>query len=418
MAAINSFQELELHIAQKLFTLEPNKNAFFSTYSIIQALALLLINHEKLNQSEQAHLLNLPWSNYLQISENELDSIEKITIKLANVIYADKTLTLKDEVFQSIAKTKNSKIENLDFKNDPEVSRLLINDFVAKNTNDLIKDLLPMNSIDSSTASVLVNCIYFYGNWLKPFEERTTRPMTWFGSTDLKFDAMSQKNNKLMIMRDNQKFPGYEMARIPYTERIGFYVILDREAKSYDQCYKNLVSGVDNNRIRQKSSEDSLGILNHFQAMKAETRSPGGGNDGITLILPKFNFSASLKPKEVLEKLGVPMKTNGLAIEPLEVDDVIHKAVIKVDEKGTEAAAATAMIMMRCAMISRPIPPFIVDRPFLFVIYDDQAEKMLFTGYLQEPEKDSTENSLLPKPEPKKKNKKHKKKVQQLCPTQ
>ena len=383
MAAINSFQNLELHLAQKLFTLKPNENAFFSTYSIIQALALLLINHEKLNQSERAHLLNLPWSNYLQISENELDSIEKITIKLANVIYADKTLTLKDEVFQSIAKTKNSKIENLDFKNDPEVSRLLINDFVAKNTNDLIKDLLPMNSVGSDTASVLVNCIYFYGNWLKPFENRATRPMAWFGSKDSKFDAMSQKNNKLMIMRDNQKFPGYEMARIPYTERIGFYVILDREAKSYDQCYKNLVSGVDNNRIRQKSSEDSLGILNHFQAMKAETRS---GNDGITLILPKFNFSSSLKPKEVLEKLGVPMRTNGLAIEPLEVDDVIHKAVIKVDEKGTEAAAATAMEWM-AECWNEPLPPFIVDRPFLFVIYDDLAEKMLFTGYLQEPEK-------------------------------
>jgi len=115
MAAIKSFQELELHLTQQLFTLKPNENAFFSTYSIIQALALLLINHEKLNQSEQAHLLNLPWSNYLQLSENELNSIEKITIKLANVIYADKTLPLKDEVFQSIAKTENSKIENLDF---------------------------------------------------------------------------------------------------------------------------------------------------------------------------------------------------------------------------------------------------------------------------------------------------------------
>ena len=80
------------------------------------------------------------------------------------------------------------------------------------------------------------------------------------------------------------------------------------------------------------------------------------------------------------------MRTNGLAIEPLEVDDVIHKAVIKVDEKGTEAAAATAMEWM-AECWNEPLPPFIVDRPFLFVIYDDLAEKMLFTGYLQEPEK-------------------------------
>ena len=106
----------------------------------------------------------------------------------------------------------------------------------------------------------------------------------------------------------------------------------------------------------------------------------------IELVLPKFESSKTLSLKETLAKFGIPLVTTDLAHEALEVDEVVHEAVVKVDETGTEAAAATAVMMMRCAMISRPPPPFYVDRPFVYVIYDAKNDRILFSGNFVKPE--------------------------------
>jgi len=257
----------------------------------------------------------------------------------------------------------------LDFKNDHEVSRLIINDFVSQNTNNLIKDLLKAGTVKPETASVLVNCIYFYGNWLEPFKEHATHPFPWLGQKNKKFLAMNQKNENLKILRNHPNFGDFELLRIPYTERVGFYVLLDRKAPDASSLTKN-----------------NFEILNKFSEMRKNMVDHGARGDKISITLPKFEMSSEHSPKDIVQKLGFPMITNDLTHEALEVDDVIHKAVIKVDEKGTEAAAATAVMMLRCAMIERGPPPFIVDRPFLYFIFDDEVEKMLFSGFMYEPE--------------------------------
>jgi len=373
---INSHEHLELTLAKELLN-NQQSNTFFSSFSILQAIALLVLNHESLDKSKINHVLGLDWNNYLQKTEEQLQKLSDksskhgetpVTLNLANVIYADKTLKIKDEIYQILKQTtKNSKIENIDFKNEPDTSRIIINDFVEQKTKNLIKNLLPNGFVDSDTRSILLNCIYFYGNWKTSFEEHNTKPFPWAGSPNnknKKFLAMSQKNKNLQILRNHQKFKTLELLRIPYNNNVALYIILNRH---------------------EDNIKNPANIFSKIYEMRDEMEDHNG--DSINIILPKFNIEKELKPKEIIQKIGFPMTTNSLAHEPLQVDDIIHKAVIKVDEKGTEAAAATAIKMTRCAMIPRKsTPPFIVDRPFVFAIFDDLHEKILFSGYFHEPE--------------------------------
>lgn len=204
--------------------------------------------------------------------------------------------------------------------------------------------------------------------------------MQWMKNPNQQFKAMRNEDKGLKVLRNHQKYGSLEMLRIPYKgpennprqagQNVGFYVLLDRTAENLEATKTSLLTG------------DNAGI-NKFYDMKNDLAIERGE---MLYSLPKFELEATYQPKEILGKLGFPLTITALAHEPLAVDDVIHKAVCKVDERGTEAAAATAIMMLRCSMPMRQIDPFFVDRPFVFYIYDDLHDQMLFTGFLGQPE--------------------------------
>jgi len=361
----SEWSNLEFTLSSELLKLKPYESSFFSTFSIIQALGLLVLNNKTPNKLP---FPKVDWETILNKSETELSSIENITLKIANVIYADHTLVLNNNIPELVKDLKSSRIENLDFLKNSDKSRHHINNFVEKETNGLIKNLLQNGAVDEDTRSILLNCIYFYGSWRTPFDKDATHDYAWMSERTKKFKMMYQKNGHAKILR-NQENNNLEMLRLPYSagSNIGFYVILDRAAKTEQDAYKSLVL--------------SDVVAKNFHNFKASLGSYGK----IKIYLPKFEAESTFNDiKETIGKLGFPLANNDLALEPLIVSKIIHKAVCKVDEKGTEAAAATAIRMTRCLVIEDE-PPFIVDRPFLYMIYDDKHNKMLFSGYFHQP---------------------------------
>ena len=175
---------------------------------------------------------------------------------------------------------------------------------------------------------------------------------------------MWKKTDKCRLSRTGGKD---EMLELPYgnhdqfadnsNEHIKFYVMLNRDGNDIP--------------------------IDEFKFLYSSLRRPVAKME---IVLPKFKIESKLGIKSILEKVGVPMKNSDLAHQPLEVSDAIHQAVIDLDEKGTEAAAATAIMMMRCAMIPRETEdPFIVDQPFKFLIYDSEHDVVLFSGKFQTP---------------------------------
>ena len=345
---IESFQDFAAHLSHAVFDLQPNQNNFLSPLSIQLAISLLLLNSKN-------KPFNLNWEENL--SEASQKPLEDVVLDIANTIYHDATLEIRSEVKEILTKVVNSGIKSVDFKNNHEKVIEIINNDVEEQTKGLIKNLVSPAVINQNTASVLLNCIYFKGKWQKPFQKTNTKPFSWKGS-ERKFNAMFQKSKLLGIRRGQSD--GIEAVAVPYSRNVKFVAVLSRDGKN----------------------KPHLANLSRYVK---EMRYPR--QQDVELVLPKFKNEVSYDLTELFPKFGIPMVTNDLASEPLQVDSVIHKAVIDVDEEGTTAAAATAIMMSR-AMVINPVPeePFHVDREFLYAIYDTKNQRILFSGSFVEPE--------------------------------
>jgi len=345
---IESFQDFAAHLSHAVFDLNPGQNNFISPLSIQLAVSLLLLNGKN-------KPFNLNWEESL-FPENQ-QPIEEVVLDIANTIYHDKTIEIKPEVREIVEKIVNSGIKSVDFVNNHVGVVKQINDDVETQTKGLIKDLVSESVISPDTASVLLNCIYFKGKWQKPFEKTNTKPFPWKGSKN-QFNGMWQKSKLLGIRRGAPD--GIEAVSIPYSRNVKFVAILSRDGKNTPH------------------------LANLSQYLK-EMRYPK--QQAVELVLPKFKNEVNYDITDLLPKFGIPMTTNDLMNVPLVVDSVVHKAVIDVDEEGTTAAAATAIMMSRSmVMISKPEEPFHVDREFLYAIYDTKNKRVLFSGSFVEPE--------------------------------
>jgi serpin B len=249
----------------------------------------------------------------------------------------------------------------LDFVSDPEGSRVTINDWVGEKTNQRIQALIPQGAIDSSTRLVLTNALYFYGSWATPFDTKDTAKAD-FQSADgpQNVDFMHQTGGSGYAEGD-----GYKAASLAYDQnKLSMVIILPDTGKLAD--------------VRSSMTSAWLAKLN--------TAMSSSGTE-VSFALPKFKFTwGTASFKDPLTALGmkdafVLGKADFSGIEPkkeLYVSDVFHKAFVGIDESGTEAAAATAVVMKNGAA---PLEPkaFTVDRPFIFLI-QDQSGIVLFVG--------------------------------------
>jgi serpin B len=290
----------------------------------------------------------------------------KIELSVADAVFVERTLTLEPEYLDLLGRQYDSGVQQADFLHAPEPARVGINRWVEQQTHDRIQELLPMGSIDESTRIVLVNAVYFYGSWAHPFTHDATRAAPF---TTLAGSAMSVPTMNGRVSLDYRAVSDLAVADFPYEgNNLRMTIVLPAEGK-----FEAVRSQVSAAWLDQATTGIKPTLLN--------------------VALPKFTMTVgSVSLKEGLESVGMKevftAKANFSGMVQganIMIADVLHKAFIAVDEDGTEAAAATAVIGVgTSAPIEQPIP-FTVNRPFLFFIRDKNGI-VLFSGQVVAPE--------------------------------
>jgi serpin B len=358
------------------------QNTIISPYSINTALAMTYAGAREKTMTEMATVMHYSLNQEIFHPEfkNFSDFINSLSSKKAgfenaNAIYAQKDYDFLKEFFTTIEKNYGSVLKFVDFhKGDREAIRLEINNWVEGKTHSKIKDLIAKNILNEDTRMVLVNAIYFLAEWEKEFKKDLTYEGLFNVLTSGKPEA--KVTSSFMTTTDNFKyFLDTECAAIelPYSgNKFSMLVILPSINSNLDSFIKKMTYA------KFKTIVDGL---NHKQ---------------VELHLPKFKIETETELKDLLSEMGMPLAFSNKADfsgmtgkYDLKIDKVIHKAFVEVDEKGTEAAAATAVVMIRkTAAVEEPEKLiFRADRPFLFFIKDTEKNSIIFMGSVINPTK-------------------------------
>ena len=290
-------------------------------------------------------------------------------IALANRLFGAKTLPFEQAFLDASLRDYRAPMERLDFTAS-EAAREHINDWVEQRTRDRIQDLLPPQSIGAGTLLVLANAIYFKAEWAHPFDEGNTDEAPFFvdGTTAVDVPTMHVTHDFGYV-----KTPEHTLVELPYGGG-GFSMVL--AVPSARDGLPKLEAAVTPTAIA------------HASTVWTQQR--------VALSMPKFELqpARSLALSTALKALGLQRAFTGAAefdgmVSPSEerpkIDEVFHKGFIAVDEKGTEAAAATAVVMLRGGAMPRDPVTVTLDRPFMFFIRDTHTGAILFMGRVVDP---------------------------------
>lgn len=300
------------------------------------------------------------------------DPKRPIVFRIANRLFGEKTYSLETAYLEATKRAYGSTLELVDFKRAPDPSRLRINGWVEEQTKQRIKNLVPPPCIDDQTRLVLVNAIYFLGDWQDPFKKELTAPWPFRVTKREKKDVPTMHTtNSFGFVAKN----GLKAVELPYQGGdLSMLVVLPDQIEALGAVEKSLTP--------QKLDE----LVKSLQPTE------------VAVSLPKFeiNPSGALRLAHELKELGMSAPFDrhkadftGIA-NPANADDrlfigeVIHKAFIRVDEKGTEAAAATAVVM-NLAGGFQLATEFSADHPFLFFIRDRATGLIIFMGRVADP---------------------------------
>jgi serpin B len=351
-------------------------NLFFSPYSISTALAMTSAGARGETLDQMNRTLHLDPArektaaafHQLITSLNGNGGQRRFELVTANALWAAKQYPIVPAFLAMADADYQAKLQQVDFAGDPEKARLTINRWVEERTRDKIKDLLQSGVVGRDTRLVLTNAIYFKGSWSSPFNENATK------KGDFRLPA-DQKIADVSLMHQLESFSYGEMddaqvLELPYEGgRLSMVVLLPRQ-----------VDGLD--ALQQKLNPANLAAwLGKLQRNKVD------------LTLPKFKMTAEFELSKTLSEMGMPLAFTDKAdfsgicsSEQLQIGAVVHKAFVDVDEKGTEAAAATAVgVKAATAVAPRPPVVFKADHPFLFLLRDRTTDSVLFMGRVTDP---------------------------------
>ncbi len=352
-------------------------NIFFSPFSISIALAMIYEGAKGQTAEEIRSVFYFPEDNNLRragfaaiIDEiNKKD--KKYKLNIANALWAQKDYQFLKEYFDRVEKYYGGKVTNLDFKKDPESSRITINNWVENQTNDKIKGLIPSGIINAVTRLVLTNAIYFKGEWVRQFNKNDTKEENFRTSKNsyVKTSIMRRTDEEARFNYfENDKLQILEM---PYSgEKLSMLILLPKDDN---------LKGLENSLTVEQLSKWKKGLK--------EQR--------VKIFIPKFKFETKSFMTKMLKEMGMPIAFSDSADfsgmtgkKGLKIDEVIHQAFVEVNEEGTEAAAATAVTMVPISTgpSKEPkIPVFRADHPFIFLIQEKNTGIILFMGRVVNP---------------------------------
>jgi len=289
----------------------------------------------------------------------------KFRLNIVNAIWGERTYTFLDAFLDALAENYGAGMRVLDFMTEPEPSRLVINEWVSDQTEEKIQNLIPQGMVTSLTRLVLTNAVYFNAAWARPFNEAATSDGAFSRLDGSQVTVPMMTQELVLAYHRGTDFTAVEM---PYDGNELSMLLLLPDTGSFTTFEASLSSGM-------------------FNTILAESQA-----NNVSLIMPRFEFRTDLSLTQTLSDLGMPIAFAPGAADlsgmdgtlNLFISAVLHKAYIKVNEQGTEAAAATAVIVGETSV---PPDPIVVtlDRPFVFLIRDIETGTILFLGRVLDP---------------------------------
>lgn len=357
-------------------------NVFFSPYSVATALTMTWTGACGSTAEGMAEALHLPVAGATMHTRLARDAVATTSgaleralaaspdeagyeLRTANSLWGQAGYGFLEEFTSRLDTHYGAGMRRVDYAGDALGARLAINEWAEEETNGRIEDLIPVGGVDSATALVLANAVYFKGSWATRFKEESTREATFHGvAGDVQVDMMAQRSS-FGYFEDED----VQVLEMPYVgDRLSMLVVLPRA---------DLLGGLD--RIEGGLSVD--GIDSWLDGMREQD---------VMVFLPKFEMtwgSTDLAPdlialgmNDAFRSADFSGMTGG---KDLFISSVFHKAFVAVNEEGSEAAAATAVVMKRTSVEMGP--EFRADRPFMFMIRDDMTGAILFMGRVAAP---------------------------------
>jgi serpin B len=350
-------------------------NLFLSPYSISSALAMTYAGARGATADEMAKTLHflLP-PNRLHPAFGELGHGFNVRpldppyqLSVANALWGQKGLTFQPDFLKITQDQYEAGLNSLDFVRNTEQSRQTINAWVERKTQDKIKDLLQPGIVNSSTRLVLTNAIYFKSAWETEFTKDATRDEGFRISAANKVQVPMMHGHHPFLYTEGENF---QAVAIPYRRNeLSMIVLLPKKVDGLADLEKTV-------------TEEQL------SRWLSELK-----NTTVDLKLPRFKVTAQFELKQLLSRMGMPSAFGGQADfsgmtteARLNIDQVVHKAFVDVNEKGTEAAAATAVIMDASLPATPPQRATVhADHPFMFLIRENRTGSILFVGRVVNP---------------------------------
>ncbi len=358
---------------------EEDGNLFFSPYSISTALAMTWAGARGETEQQMAEVLHFsllpdqlhPAFNSLDLQltagEDQGKSDEKtdFTLRVANSLWGEQSYTFLPEFLDLLAENYGAGMELVDFKTAPETARIAINDWVSDQTEEKIKDLIPQGAIDPLTRLVLANAIYFYADWVDQFDPNKTH--------DAPFHLLDGEEVTVPMMSQLSGFPytrgsNYQAVELEYVGNKAAMTIIVPDGGVFSDFEANLTAS---------QIEEIISGLESRQ---------------VQLTLPKFTYESEFSLKDAMVEMGMTdafgdADFSGMdGTKDLFISGIFHKAFVAVDEEGTEAAAATAVVMELTAAPLIDVT-LSIDRPFIYLIRDTGTNTIQLLGRVLDPSK-------------------------------
>jgi serpin B len=347
-------------------------NLFFAPYSISTALAMTYGGARGVTEEEMAEVLEFPLrGDSLHQAFRELAAViggqtvddEGFQLHVVNSLWGQSGYEFLPDFLHLLSEDYGSEMVQLDFSEDPEACREVINSWVEEQTGDRIPDLIPEGLLTTATRLVLTNAIYFSAEWLFQFDPT--------GTMDRPFTLLSGEQVEVPSMTISEHFrtaegTGFRALELPYRERDFFMLLILPDQGMFGE-------------IEEKLDQRFLsGILD------------GLGDESLSLRMPRFSSTSSFMLEDVLYSMGMTTAFGpGADFSGMDgtgwlyISSVVHQAMVSVDEYGTEAAAATAVVMAK--LNGDVSSPFTVDRPFIYLIMHRNTGTILFIGRMLDP---------------------------------